>query len=251
MPSTESRPPGTGSQPGPYTGHNVNPDDPVDPAHPGDRALLAAHLAGDAQAFGTLFARHRDRLWAVALRTTGDPEEAADALQDAMIAAFRRADSYRGEAAVTTWLHRIVVNACLDRLRRRKVRSTDPLPDQPEEHQDRAAATPREREDPAAAAERAEVRRGVRAALDRLPVDQRVALVLVDMEGCSVDEAAHLLDAAPGTVKSRCSRGRARLRVLLEEAGVTSGNRSGAPHVPPPDPRDPGDRPLPTRGGET
>ena len=84
---------------------------------------------GDPDAFGTLFARHRDRLWAVALRTTGDPEEAADALQDALIAAFRRADSYRGDAAVTTWLHRIVVNACLDRLRRRKVRLADPLPD--------------------------------------------------------------------------------------------------------------------------
>ena len=95
---------------------------------PDDRALLRAHVEGDADAFGTLFARHRDRLWAVALRTTGDPEEAADALQDALIAAFRRADTYRGDAAVTTWLHRIVVNACLDRLRRRKVRLADPLP---------------------------------------------------------------------------------------------------------------------------
>ncbi len=99
------------------------------PQEPDDRALLAAHLAGDADAFGRLFARHRDRLWAVALRTTGEPEEAADALQDAMVAAFRRAETYRGDAAVTTWLHRVVVNACLDRLRRRKVRLADPLPD--------------------------------------------------------------------------------------------------------------------------
>ena len=96
---------------------------------PADRDLLAAHVAGDPAAFGVLFARHRDRMWAVALRTTGDPEDAADALQEAMIAAFRRAESYRGDAAVTTWLHRIVVNACLDRLRRRKVRLADPLPD--------------------------------------------------------------------------------------------------------------------------
>jgi RNA polymerase sigma-70 factor (ECF subfamily) len=212
---------------------------PPDPHDPEDRALVAAHVAGDPTAFGTLFARHRDRLWAVALRTTGDPEEAADALQDAMVAAFRRADSYRGDAAVTTWLHRIVVNACLDRLRRRKVRATEPLAEQPEEQADRATAVPRDREDPATAAERSELRRTVRAALDRLPVDQRVALVLVDVEGYSIEEASRLLDAAPGTVKSRCSRGRARLRVLLDEAGVTSGNRPGPVDVPSPAPAGP------------
>ena len=108
----------------------MSEDPSVGPAAPeDDRVLLAAHVAGDPEAFGTLFGRHRDRLWAVALRTTGDREEAADALQDALIAAFRRADSYRGDAAVTTWLHRIVVNACLDRLRRRLVRMADPQPD--------------------------------------------------------------------------------------------------------------------------
>jgi RNA polymerase sigma-70 factor (ECF subfamily) len=180
-----------------------------------DRGLLAAHVDGDSAAFGTLFGKHRDRLWAVALRTTGDPEEAADALQDAMVAAFRRADSFRGDAAVTTWLHRIVVNACLDRLRRRKVRTADPLPERPEEQQDRAMAALREREDPAARAEQAEVRRAVRAALDRLPLDQRLALVLVDVEGYSVAETAKMLGIAEGTVKSRCARGRGKLAKVL------------------------------------
>ena len=247
MPSTGSTPPpGSGADTGPDTGPDTRWA--AERADPEDRALVAAHVAGDTTAFGTLFARHRDRLWAVALRTTGDPEEAADALQDAMIAAFRRAETYRGDAAVTTWLHRIVVNACLDRLRRRKVRAADPLPEQPEDQQDRAAAAARDRDDPAAAAERSEVRRRVRAALDRLPVEQRVALVLVDMEGCSVDEAARLLDAAPGTVKSRCSRGRARLRVLLEEADVTFGNPVGTPHVPSTEPARP-TRPSPPPGG--
>ena len=104
-----------------------------------DVALLEAHLAGDPEAFGELFRRHRDRLWAVALRTTGNPEDAADALQDALISAFRRAESFRGDAAVTTWLHRIVVNACLDRLRRRKVRAADPLPDDLDEAAARGA----------------------------------------------------------------------------------------------------------------
>ena len=87
-----------------------------------DRTLLQRHVDGDADAFGELVRRHRTRLWAVALRTTSDPEEAADALQDALLSAFRRAEAFRGDSAVTTWLHRIVVNACLDRARRHKVR---------------------------------------------------------------------------------------------------------------------------------
>src|SRR5580658_5624942 len=86
---------------------------------PSDTDLLRRHAAGDSEAFGELFRRHRDRLWAVALRTVCDPEEAADALQDAMVSAFRRAGDFRGDSAVTTWLHRIVVNASLDLLRRR------------------------------------------------------------------------------------------------------------------------------------
>ncbi len=205
-----------------------------------DRALLAAHVAGDPEAFGILFARHRDRLWAVALRTTGDREEAADALQDAMIAAFRRAGSYRGDAAVTTWLHRVVVNACLDRLRRRKVRLAEALPDEPEDLVGAAHLTPVE--DPAEAAVRSDRRSQVLAALARLPDEQRAALVLVDMQGYSVEETASMLGVAPGTVKSRCSRGRARLAPLLEEhrsrtapavTPASSGNPAGAPHVPP------------------
>jgi RNA polymerase sigma-70 factor, ECF subfamily len=198
-----------------------------------DRELLAAHVAGDDAAFGVLFARHRDRLWAVALRTTGDPEEAADALQDAMISAFRRAGAYRGDAAVTTWLHRIVVNACLDRLRRRKVRLAEQLPDDLEERLGRgsaATAAPRI-EDPADVAERGDRRRAVLAALDTLPPEQRAALVLVDMQGYSVVEAAEMLEVATGTVKSRCSRGRARLLPLLSSLREP-GNPGAAPRVP-------------------
>ena len=95
-----------------------------------DLELLRAHAAGDPGAFEEIVRRHRDRLWAVALRTMREPEEAADALQDALISAYRAAGSFRGDSAVTTWLHRIVVNACLDRIRRRQVRSTVPLPEE-------------------------------------------------------------------------------------------------------------------------
>lgn len=168
----------------------------------GDRALLSAHVSGSPDAFEQLIRLHRDRLYAVAVRTLGDREEAADALQDALLSAFRAAPSYRGEAKVTTWLHRVVVNACLDRARRRAVRPTVPLPAQlPAERRDRLG----ERE---TAIE-------VTAALADLPIEQRLAIVLVDLQGLGVDEAAHVLGVPSGTVKSRRSRGRARLAVAL------------------------------------
>ncbi|HYF73597.1 MAG TPA: RNA polymerase sigma factor SigM [Nocardioides sp.] len=182
-----------------------------------DRELLDAHVAGDPDAFGLLFARHRDRLWAIAVRTMGNREDAADGLQDGLIAAYRRAGTFRGDAAVTTWLHRVVVNACLDRIRAAKVRRADTLPDDLEEYRDRgsaASATPAT-EDPADLSVRSERQRLVVEALGGLPPEQRAALVLVDMEGYSVAEAAEVLDCAVGTVKSRCSRGRARLAEVL------------------------------------
>ena len=89
--------------------------------------VLARHTAGDREAFGELVARHRDRLWRVALRTLGDPDDAADAVQDALVSAYRSAATYRGDAAVTTWLHRITVNACIDLARRRASRPTTTL----------------------------------------------------------------------------------------------------------------------------
>lgn len=194
-----------------------------------DVALLRAHNDGDPDAFGVLFTRHRDRLWAVAVRTTGNPEDAADALQEALISAYRRANSFRGDALVTTWLHRVVVNACLDRLRRNKVRAAQPLPDDLEERAARGAVLSGPGDvgtDPEAATIADERRRTVLAALDRLPAEQRAALVLVDMEGYPVDEAARILGCPPGTVKSRCARGRHRLAGFLAETGIT-GTRPG------------------------
>ncbi|MFI5691468.1 RNA polymerase sigma factor SigM [Kribbella sp. NPDC051586] len=217
----------SGDQPGPDV-PRIGADDPVpqaaQPGHAGaptsydqldDHELLRMHVAGNPDSFGYLVKRHRDRMWAVAIRTLGEPEEAADALQEAFISAFRRADSFRGDAKVTTWLHRIVVNACLDRIRRRQVRAADPLP----EDEDRAAelAGPTE-QDPAEVRER---RLDVLNALKQINEDQRAALVLVDMEGYSIEEAAAILDCAPGTVKSRCARGRAKLLPLLRHWQTT------------------------------
>lgn len=181
-----------------------------------DAQLLAAHCAGDPHAFTEIVRRHRDRLWAVALRTTGDPEEASDALQDALISAYRRADSFRGDSAVTTWLHRIVVNASLDRLRRRAVRPWVPLPEETGEAGDRSQlADTAALIDPRDALDARETSLEIAAALDELPPDQRLAIVLVDLEGWSVEEAAAIMECPTGTVKSRCSRGRAKLAARL------------------------------------
>ena len=94
------------------------------PSYRSDAELLAAHVAGDRYAFEELFRRHHRQLYRLARRTTRTPEDAADALQDAMLAAHRGAASFRHDAAVGSWLHRIVVNACLDRLRRTKASPT-------------------------------------------------------------------------------------------------------------------------------
>jgi RNA polymerase sigma-70 factor, ECF subfamily len=211
-----------------------------------DAELLAAHVQGDTDAFGVLFARHRDRLWAVALRTMGNPEDAADALQDGLIAAFRRAGSFRGEAAVTTWLHRVVVNACLDRIRAAKVRRAEPLPDDLDSYRDRGSLVTSAPADPADRAIDDERRGQVLSALARIPADQRAALVLVDMEGYPVAQVAEMLDCAVGTVKSRCSRGRARLAELLgvlapgrEADHPSPGNPGPSPSVRSTNPRGP------------
>lgn len=210
------------------------------PAGRTDAQLLRAHADGDPDAFGELLARHRDRLWAVALRTMADREEAADALQDALLSAHRAAGRFRGDSAVTTWLHRIVVNACLDRMRRRRTHATVPLPDgsTTDPHHRAATAGP----EPAAPAVDHDTVLVVRDALAELPDDQRTAIVLVDLQGYPVSEVAAMLEVAEGTVKSRCSRGRARLAVLLghlrtdaddlgrggnPEPGRTVGSKSG------------------------
>jgi len=176
-----------------------------------DRALLARHVQGDRDAFGALVLRHQDRLWRVALRTLGDRDDAADAVQDALVSAYRAAGTYRGEAAVSSWLHRIVVNACLDIVRRRSSRPTAPLDDDTSEVAAGDELAPRD------------TSREVLAALRRLPIEQAAAVVLVDIEGYPVAEAALILETPVGTVKSRCARARARLAVLLGDLDPRGG----------------------------
>jgi RNA polymerase sigma-70 factor (ECF subfamily) len=225
-PATEQPEPGSGARqalPGPRAPGEIQPS---------DAQLLRQHVDGDPDAFGLLFLRHRDRLWAVAVRTLGDPEEAADALQDAMISAFRRAGSFRGDSAVTTWLHRIVINASLDRLRRSAAR---PVTSAPDERVLDGLAVGRAQPDPSSASD---VRMDVAAELRRLPHDQQAALVLVDMLGYPVADAAEILGVSQGTVKSRCARGRARLLPRLAHLRKGAGQAAGQRDVPLQDPAD-------------
>jgi RNA polymerase sigma-70 factor, ECF subfamily len=179
-----------------------------------DAELLAAHVAGDRYAFGELFHRHRRQLHRLARLTTRSPEDAEDALQDAMLSAHRGAGSFRHDAAVGSWLHRIVVNACLDRLRRAKAHRTVPLEDV-YPVADRSAQV--------------ETAIVVQRALARLPIEQRAAIVAVDMQGYSVADTARLLGIPEGTVKSRCARARVRLAELL---GYLDTGAPATPDIP-------------------
>jgi RNA polymerase sigma-70 factor (ECF subfamily) len=132
--------------------------------------------------------------------TSRSAEDAEDALQEAMVSAHRGAGSFRHDAAVSSWLHRIVVNACLDRLRRNKAHPTTAL-DDVYPVSDRTAQV--------------ETAIAVQRALMRLPIEQRAAVVAVDMHGYSVADTARMLGVAEGTVKSRCARARARLAANL------------------------------------
>jgi RNA polymerase sigma-70 factor (ECF subfamily) len=172
-----------------------------------DCELLAAHLAGDERAFPELVERQRARLWTIARGAVDSSEDADEAVQDALVRAHQGAARFRKESAVATWLVRILLNVCRDRRRHNRVRAVTPLP------MERLAELPSPR-DPIGDLE---TRMDVWAAMDSLPPEQRLPIIMVDMEGYSVVETAQLLGIPPGTVKSRCSRGRARLHSLLTD----------------------------------
>jgi len=162
--------------------------------------------------------------------TSRTAEDAADALQDAMLSAHRSAPGFRYDSAVSSWMYRIVVNACLDRLRRAKAHPTTELFD------DIGHVG-----DPAARIDTAIV---VQRALMRLPVEQRAAVVAVDMQGYSVAETARILGVAEGTVKSRCSRARAKLAESLRYFDRTAPDCPSAPASATREPHSPPSRPT-------
>lgn len=176
-----------------------------------ERQLVENARTGDRRAFDLLMERHEDRVFAVCLRTLRDRESALDATQDTFLTVFRKIDQFRGDAAFGTWIYRIAMNTCYDRLRSAKRRPTEPLP---EAHDPIDPST----EDAITAVE---LRPDLVAALAQIPDEFRSAIVLVDAEGWSVNDAADVLGVASGTIKSRLHRGRKLLAGIL-------GNQTGA-----------------------
>lgn len=173
----------------------------------GDEELLRRAAAGDQGAFSNLVRRHEDRVFGIAIRMTGDRADALDAAQDTFVAVFRQAETFRGDAAFTTWLYRVAVNATRDLLRKRR-RLPEPAAELPE------------REAPGTSAEEAvNLRLDLAEALAKLPDEYREAVLLHDLGAVPYEEIAKITGAALGTVKSRISRGRRRLAALLAQAG--------------------------------
>jgi RNA polymerase sigma-70 factor, ECF subfamily len=183
------------------------------PPLPEEAAVIARAAGGDRTAFAQLMEHYQSACYGLAWRLLGDPDQAADATQDAFVHAYRAIGTYRG-GIFRSWLLRITANASYDILRRQQRRPSSPLPD-PEEG---AAELPDTGAvDPVAEATRTELYRHLEVALRMLPDDQRTAVVLTDVYGMDYNEVAAMTESALGTVKSRIHRGRLRLRELLAE----------------------------------
>jgi RNA polymerase sigma-70 factor (ECF subfamily) len=188
-----------------------------------ERILIRDARGGDLEAFNRLVQTHQDHAYSFAYRMLGEQEGAADAAQQAFLSAFRHLNELRGES-FRSWLLRIVANACLDELRRRKRRPAVSLEDLTAgEDDDRNEETLSILADPAegpeAAAVRSDLRRTLEDCLAILPPEQRATVLLVDVHALDYTEAARTLRVALGTVKSRVARARADLRDCLRAKG--------------------------------
>jgi len=166
-----------------------------------DRALIRRYLEGDVEAFDELMRAHEDRVFGICLRMMKDRDQALDATQDVFLTVFRKADRYKEQAAFSTWLYRVSINTCYDHLRRRQRKRTESIP----EHLDPS--------DPHSGdiLNAVELRPDIETALAGISPEFRAAVVLVDLEGMSLDGAADTLDVPVGTVKSRLFRARKQL----------------------------------------
>lgn len=185
---------------------------------------LRAAQRGEVAAFNVLVDVYQRQLYNVCFRTLGNPEDAADATQDALLSAFRGLKTFQGPASgLRGWLLRIAINACYDQLRRRQRRPVDSL-DHLGAADGEGELSPADRvADPNPGPEQRslgrETARIIQDAIDRLPPDQRMTVILCDVQGLSYEEAAQAMSVELGTVKSRLSRARALLRDTLAQKG--------------------------------
>lgn len=191
----------------------------IAPAETTDAELLHRYLGGDSGAFDSLVERYQHRVYAVALRMCGEPEDARDATQDVFVSALRSLKNYREEASLGTWFHRVAINASLDLLRRRQRRPTRPL----DEAVERASLAPGPEEAAITSSRAAEVHRALAALSD----EHRAVLVLHDLQDLDYAAVGEALDIPLGTVKSRIHRARAELARALGH--LKGGEPTGAP----------------------
>ena len=170
-----------------------------------DIELIDRYLKGDIGAFNELMDAHEDRVFAICLRMLRDREAALDATQDTFLTVFRKADRYRARAAFSTWLYRVAVNTCYDHLRRAKRKRASSIP---EGHDSPDPSTE-------SLLEAVEVRPDIEEALADLSADFRAAIVLVDLQGMSLEQASDTLEVPVGTIKSRLFRARKQLSQSL------------------------------------
>ncbi len=188
-----------------------------------EQTLLRAQR-GDPGAFEALVSPHETMLWRVCWRMTGNDGDAADALQETMIKAWRSLSQFEGRSSMGTWLYSIAVRCCQDLLRKRAARPSSSLDAMREEGYD----PPAKAAGPSQALEEKDRRRQVREALDMLPEEQRVPLVLFAVEGRRYEEIAAMTGIPLGTVKSRVNRGRERLREIMEKWQTDGNNPAGS-----------------------
>ena len=170
-----------------------------------DIELIDRYLTGDIDAFNELVAAHEDRVFAICLRMLRNREAALDATQDTFLTVFRKADRYKAQAAFSTWLYRVTVNTCYDHLRREKRKKADRLPETYDPPDPQATD----------AFDSVEVRPDIESALAQLSPEFRSAVVLVDLQGMSLEQASDTLEVPTGTIKSRLFRARKQLAQSL------------------------------------
>ena len=182
-----------------------------------EAALIERSQGGDLEAFNALVLAYQVQVYNLCLRMLGSPQAAEDATQEAFIAAYRAVSRFR-QGSFRAWLLRIAANACYDELRRRRSRPQLPLEASTEDER-AVAELPASDEPPDQRAERLELARLLREGLVTLPPDQRLAVILRDVQGFAYEEVAEVTSASLGTVKSRISRGRAAMREFLLARG--------------------------------